>query len=140
MFKIGVHVANCGEMLEANQRMSVIAEDAKMAKAQREKAKAESKEELAFYYFNKWKQDGRKVCDMNVNPKLNKDGAVSIVKVLMPKIAPEEKVGKYTSMGKCVEWLGKVARGTTWDSEMDKLEADWLAKQGEKARSTKRLF
>ena len=42
--------------------------------------------------------------------------------------------------GKCVEWLGKVARGTTWESEMDKLEADWLDKQAKKARSTKRLF
>ncbi len=58
----------------------------------------------------------------------------------MPNIAPEEKVGKYNSMGKCVELLGKVARGTTWDTEMDKLEADWLTKQGKKAHSTKRLF
>ncbi len=40
-------------MLEASRRLGKMANDAKMAKEQKEKAKSESKEDLAFYYFNK---------------------------------------------------------------------------------------
>ncbi len=90
--------------------------------------KNNSKEKLAFCYFNKCKNEDRKKCALNVNPKLSKDGVFAIAKVLMSSIALEERVATYSSMGKCVECLGKVARVLTWDTEMGKLEGDWQTK------------
>lgn len=47
---------------------------------------------------------------------------MAIVKVLLPKIAPELKLKDFTTLQKCKEWLGELAGGTTWVDEMKALE------------------
>ena len=49
---------------------------------------------------------------------LSKEDSVAIVKVLLPRIAREEKVGDYATTKACNEWLGTLAWGTTWEEEM----------------------
>ena len=42
--------------------------------------------------YKKWKSDGEQIDTKNNGPKLSKDAAKSIVKNLLPKIAPDEKL------------------------------------------------
>ena len=72
-----------------------------------------------------------------INPKLGKVGAVAIVHVLLPKIAPGENVGDYKTIAASVEWLGKIGGGTTWENEMDAVQKDHCATI---ISSTTRLF
>ena len=45
--------------------------------------------------------------------------AVSIVKVLMPAVAPTLKVSDFTTLKSCcTKWLGELGGGTTWVDEM----------------------
>jgi hypothetical protein len=52
--------------------------------------------------------------------------ALSIVKVLLPKIDPTGKLSDYTTMKVCTKWLGELAGGTTWTVEMEAIEDTWL--------------
>ena len=57
--------------------------------------------------------------DKDSNPLLSKQDAIAIVRVLLPRIAPNEKMKDYDGMGKCVRWLGGLSgRGTTWEDEL----------------------
>ena len=49
--------------------------------------------------------------------------SLAIVEVLLPKIAPTEKLKDYKTMANCVKWLGELAGGTTWVDEMKQLQA-----------------
>ena len=57
------------------------------------------------------------------NPKLGKEAAVAIVKVLLPGIDPGAKGKDYKTMVACEKWLGDLAGGTTWVDEMKSYEA-----------------
>ena len=73
----------------------------------------------AITVFHKWKSDGKPIDSRNHGPKLSKDAARSIVKLLLPKIAPNAKMKDYNGMAVCVKWLGSIASGTTWENEME---------------------
>ena len=53
-----------------------------------------------------------------------KDGSVAIVRVLLPRIAPEEKAADYSTMKACNKWLGTLARGTSWEDKMKAVEEE----------------
>ena len=71
--------------------------------------------------FAKWFSAGQKV-DGNGNPILSKKAAVVIVKVLLPRIAPEAKLKNYVTLKSCTTWLSELASGTTWVTEMQAIE------------------
>ena len=79
---------------------------------------------MAINAFGEWKRNGLKV-NAEGNPQLTKAAAIAIVKVLMPRITPKDKLGEYTSMKACVAWLGNVAGGTTWDAEMETVTKEY---------------
>jgi len=58
------------------------------------------------------------------NLKLNKADAKAIVKVLLSRIAPNEKLSFYDSMKKCNKWLVEVLGGPTWALEMRHMEKE----------------
>ena len=119
LFKVGALVANCHVVLEASRRMAIAEAERKKAKEVKNKEKEESGLEKAVAAFMKWKEDGRQIDNKNEGPKLSKEAAKAIVKVLLPKIAPTKKLKDYNGMAVCVKWLGSIASGTTWDSEME---------------------
>ena len=117
MFKVGVLVVNSRAMLRAKEQLDDMEKEAKEKKQQKNLEKAEKKEQAAVVAFNRWIEQGRKV-DANGYPVLSKDSSVAIVKVLLPRVAPEEKLSEYTTMKACNKWLGTLARGTSWEEEM----------------------
>ena len=124
MFKLGLQVANSRVMLEANKRMVKLEEEAKANKERKKKKESEGKDQKAIEAFNAWITKG-KCIDTKGHPVLNKDDSLSIIKVLLPKIAPTEKVGDYKTMKKCNEWLGNLAGGSTWEEEMKAIETQF---------------
>ena len=117
LFKCGTNMINGRVMLKAKKLIDEEAKKHKKAKEEKKRKAAGTKEERAILAHCEWVREGRTL-DKNGNPKLGKEDSISIVKVLLPRIAPQEKIGEYNSMSKCNEWLGSVARGTTWDEEM----------------------
>ena len=85
-------------------------------------------QKIALFYYDKWVRGG-KVIDKNNKPKLGKEGAKAIVKVLMPRVAPDEKVYEYTTaMYKCVDWLeglGFDCGQDGWEWEIEKMRDDY---------------
>ena len=76
----------------------------------------------AMKHFMKWKEDGKpEERDSPGRPKLQKAGAVAIVKVLVRRISPEENVSKYTGMKLSIDRLMAIAGGTTWVDEMQQV-------------------
>lgn len=61
----------------------------KKDKEQKKKDTAENELGTAINAFEKWKSDGKPFDTKNKGPKLSKDAAKSIVKLLLPRIAPE---------------------------------------------------
>ena len=123
LFKCGTNMVNGRVMLRAKKLIDEEATKCKEAKEEKKKKAAETKEDKAIFAHGKWVRLGR-LLDKNKNPKLSKEDSTCIVKVLMPRIAPKEKIGEYNSMAKCNEWLGSVAGGTTWDKEMETMTAE----------------
>ena len=97
----------------------------KKEKEQKKKDSEESDLSIALNAFDKWKLDGKPINTKNNGPKLPKDAAKSIVKLLLPKIAPSEKMKDYNGMAVCVKWLKSINHnvsivcGTTWENEME---------------------
>jgi len=56
----------------------------------------------------------------------NVESAV-IVKMLLPRVDPKNKLSEYKTMGLCIEWLMKLAGDTTWETEMQALEKEYCA-------------
>ena len=83
----------------------------------------EKKEETVIYAYDKWIRDGSKM--KNDCPDLHKQGSVAIVRVLLPMIAPLEKLKDYTMMKACVKWLGNLAGGTDWKEDMEAVRTDY---------------
>ena len=90
--------------------------------------------EMAFRAYDRWirgqKKDGTdtRPLDKDGNPKLSKQDAIAIVRVLLPRIVPKEKISDYGGMSKCVKWLGSVAgRGTTWEEEITAVRREYGA-------------
>ena len=123
LFNLGIHVANSAVVMEAMRRVKENEKAAKIAKEQRKKDAAAKTDINALDHFVSWLEAGAKVDPTTGHPKLSKDAAVAIVKVLLPKIAPTEKLKDYKTMASCVKWLGELAGGTTWVDEMKALQA-----------------
>ena len=122
LFKIGIHVANCRVVLEASRRMKAMEMEKEKQKAiDLEDAEARA-DGAAMKHFMKWKEDGKpEERDSPGRPKLQKAGAVAIVKVLVRRISPEENVSKYTGMKLSIDRLMAIAGGTTWVDEMQQV-------------------
>ena len=75
--------------------------------------------------FGRWKADGRKSNDDG--PQLKKSDALVIIRVLLPRldVKKEVKIGDLKTVKDCVQWLGGIRKGTTWDEEMEALEMEW---------------
>ena len=104
-----------------------------MAKEQRKKKdeknqqKEEDKNLNAILCWNACVKKGKKT-DKDGNPVLVKEQAVSIVKALLPRVAPGEKQKDYNTMKVCSKWLGSLgsedSADRTWDAEMEALEGE----------------
>ena len=115
LYKCGTTVINSHELLEAHRRMEVKKvtnkEEKEKENAVGEKAKEMSDIESALYHWEEWREKDKPVTRQN-KPKLSKAAAVAIVKILLPRIDPNEDLAGYKNMGACVDWLANLARGT----------------------------
>ena len=137
LFKCGIQIANCRVVMEASRRVAANDAAEKVKKVQKVQKKEESATLTAIVAYSKWQSSG-KPTDTNGHPKLAKADAKAMVKVLLPRIAPNEKLSSYESMKKCNQWLGEVAGGTTWATEMEQVEKEnW---HGATVATTVRLF
>ena len=120
-FKVGVCVANGKEVLEAVRRVKVKVAEEAAAKECKAQETADFVKWMALKEFVKWYGDDQKV-DKDGYPLLTKKAAVAIVKLLLPRIAPDLKLNDFKTLKKCVKWLGDLAGGTTWVTEMRAVE------------------
>ena len=63
--------------------------------------------EVACTQFNVWNAAGSRVDAESGYPIMTSKCALSIVKVLLPKIDPTAKLSDYTTMKVCTKWLGE---------------------------------
>lgn len=120
LFKTGIIVSNSRVVLEAAKRKKAMEEEKKKKKAEKDRNKEDKDTYAAASYFAKWTRDGEKV-DADGKPKLGKDAAIAIVKVLLPRINPNLKMKDYGTMKKCNDWLASLA---DWKAEMQKFEEE----------------
>ena len=104
--------------------MTAMEAEQKKGKEKKKKDAEENGLGLAIDAYKKWKSDGEQIDTKNNGPKLSKDAAKAIVKHLLPKIAPDEKLKDFNGMAVCVKWLGSIKGGTTWDNEMEHAEIE----------------
>ena len=103
MMKIGEVIVNSRIAAEAWRRRNAQIQEEKGEKEREKTMAGLGEQEIALFYYDEWVKDG-KVLDKNNKPKLGKEGAKAIVKALMPRVAPDEKVTEYTTaMYKCVD-------------------------------------
>ena len=125
MMKIGEVIVNSGIAAEAWRRRNAQIQEEKEDKEREKTMAGLGEQEVALYYYDEWVKGG-KVMDKNDKLKLGKEGTKAIVKVLMPRVAPDEKVP--TAMYKCVDWLeglGFDCGKDVWEWEMDKMRDDY---------------
>jgi len=122
LFKCGLSIANCRVITEAGRRMAELEKKKKEEKTQKQSAKATQSEWDAFKLYDNWKRAGKPMADGK--PKFASiKNAITILKVLLPKVAPKEKITDYNSGKKALERLVKIAGGSTWETEMDHISA-----------------
>jgi hypothetical protein len=126
LFRAGVSIANSRVVLRAAK---IIADADALNKAKAEQKKRERQETLqseAKMAFGRWKADGRKVND-DGSPQLKRTDALAIIRVLLPRldVKKEVKIGDLKTVKDCIQWLGGIRKGTTWDEEMEALEMEW---------------
>ena len=105
------------------RRVKATEKVAKIAMEQRKKDAAAKTDNNTLDHFVSWVKAGANIDPTTRHPRLSEDASVAIVKVLLPKIAPTEKLKGYKTMANCVKWLGKLAGGTTWLDEIKLLQA-----------------
>ena len=114
----GVNIINCGVMLEANRRLNEKKKEATEKAIQNKTLEKRPEIEIALNHWQNWK---RKANQLDKNNKFNllKIKAVSIVKVLLPRIDPTKKPADYVNKGPCVDWLMSLDGETTWETELE---------------------
>ena len=127
LFKVGISVVNCDVMLEAARRTVTIGKEKERTKALKKKEDEDEGNDNAMKHYRKWLVDGSPLDNTNGGPKLTKEASKSIVKLLIRRIAPNELLKDYQSMKACVKWLGSVAGGTTWATEMEQVVEEYDA-------------
>ena len=105
------------------RRVKATEKVAKIAMEQRKKDAAAKTDNNTLDHFVSWVEACANVDPNTGHPRSSKDASVAIVKVLLPKIAPTEKLKDYKTVSNCVKWLDKLAGGTTWVDEMKQLQA-----------------
>ena len=126
LYKSGICIANSRAVIRAAK---IIAEEEEQKKAealQKKKEKNEAVQDNAKLAFGRWVSGGCKASADGV-PVLNKKDAIAIVRVLLPRIDIKKKLrmGDFTTVKDCVNWLGNIRSGTTWDEEMRAMEQEW---------------
>ena len=87
-------------------------------KKNEKKAELDKKDWLAIGRFNAWKREG-KPRDTAGNPKFSSaKHAMEILKALLPKIDPSDKVSQYNSGSKS---LNRLLKMDDWEAEMEKV-------------------
>jgi len=111
-------VINGGVMLEANRRLNEKKKEAAEKAIEHTRLEKMSEIEIALNHWQSWK---RKANPLDKNNKLNllKVEAVSIVKVLLPRIDPTQKLTDYVNKVQYVDWLMNLDGGTTWEIELE---------------------
>jgi len=129
--KIGIKIANCDDMLEAKRRMDEAAKKKKENGERDKRYKNEQDDYKATKLFELWKKNGRPM--QGNKPKLGSETAKAILKVLLPLIAPEERMSQHKNMGPQIDRLLAIQGGTTWEDEMDAFAAKVAEKYGRPA-------
>ena len=88
--------------------------------------------------YGQWLNDGKPLDITNNGPKLSKEAAKSIVKVLLPRIVPDGKMKDHQSMKECVKWFGNIASGIPCAAEMKQVVEEYAAARS--VAQTSRLF
>mmetsp|Transcript_19445 Transcript_19445/g.46675 ORF Transcript_19445/g.46675 Transcript_19445/m.46675 type:complete len:287 (+) Transcript_19445:384-1244(+) len=134
LVRLGVVIANGRVMQKAERMLIEKQKEEAAAKEKKKRDEAETREEKSFLAYDHWirgqKKDGTdaRAHDKDGNPKLPKQDAIAIVRVLLPRFAPKEKMSDYGGMSKCVKWLGSLAgRGTTWEEEITAVRREYSA-------------
>ena len=125
LFKAGILIANSRAVLRAAKLIAEEDKQKALEAAQKKKDRQETLQSEAMMVFGRWKADGRKSNDDG--PQLKKSDALVIIRVLLPRldVKKEVKIGDLKTVKDCVQWLGGIRKGTTWDEEMEALEMEW---------------
>jgi len=128
LFNLGTIVVSSKVLLEAHQQKKVRLKEALVVKEKAQLAVINEKLKVACTQFNLWNAAGSRVDAESGYPIMTSKCALSIDKVLLPKIDPTAKLSDYTTMKVCTKWLGELAGGTTWTVEMTAIaiEDNWL--------------
>ena len=120
LFKMGIHIANCKVVLEAQKRIKVLEDQAKRKKEELNEYKEGKLEKKAVGAYEKWMKAEQKY-DGTGKPKMAADDYKDILKVLLPRVAPEETVSQHASSGKkALARLMAIGNGKQWEEEMAK--------------------
>ena len=147
LFKMGIHIANCKVVLEAQKRVKIMEDEAKKKKEQLNEYKEGKLEKKAVVAYERWMKADPKF-DGKGKPKMPAEDYKYILKVLLPRVAPDETVSQHTSSGKkALARLMQIGDGSAWEAEMEKfvrgsLFSVFYVPEGpvEPADSTSRLF
>ena len=120
LFNLGTIVVNSKVLLEAHRRNKVQLKEAQVVKEKARLAAINEKLEVACTQFNLWNAAGSRVDAESGYLIMTSKCALSIVKVLLPKIDPTGKLSDYTTMKVCTKWLGELAGCTTWTVELSR--------------------
>ena len=119
-------------MVEGARRVRQgMAKDEKEAAEKREKAERD-KNWAAIRSFDKWVSEGKQL-DKDGRPRMAAADAKAMVKVLLPRLAPEEKLSDCGTTKKCIDWLVAIGGGTSWTAEMEKLSGEATGVSGDAA-------
>ena len=118
LYRVGECVANSHVICEAHKRIEKKEQEDMMKKKNEKKAELDKKDWLAIGRFNAWKREG-KPRDAAGNPKFSSaKHAMEILKALLPKIDPSDKVSQYNSGTKS---LNRLLKMDDWEAEMEKV-------------------
>jgi hypothetical protein len=99
LFKMGIHIANCKVVLEAQKRLKALEVEAKKKKDGLNEYKEGKLEKNTVGAYERWKKAAQKY-DKTGKPKMAAEDYKDILKMLLPRVAPDEAVSHHTTSGK----------------------------------------
>ena len=119
---------NLYELMEAHWRMEAKKmtnnEEIKKEGTMCKKAKETADTKSALFYWDDWIKRKKSVTRKN-KPNLPKAVAVTITKILLPGIAPNEKAANYKNRVPYFDWLAKLAGGTDWQIRLEVVRSEY---------------
>ena len=123
MIKCGVTMVNAGVAVEAWKRRNTQIREEKEEKEREEQMAGLDVQETALLYYDNWVKTGKPRDDKKDKIKLGTKASKAIIKALMPREDPTNKVTDYTSaMYRCVDWLEGL---DDWEAAMEKMRDDY---------------